>query len=172
LLANRWSAIDIRPTTAMHLDDRLSIERISAAAEGALPRCRLRCGGQPTGCTLIGAQLEASVGASGEWLVFLTHDVPFEEALEIYLLDASFNIRDRATLQARYATGAFGNLQILDDRRLCFRFLGDGFWQLELLRKQGLRVPLFSEPFGVSRPFGFLRHFVISRRLRGLAGIA
>jgi hypothetical protein len=62
------------------------------------------------------------------------------------------------------ATGSFEGLQILSDQRVRFRFLGERFWELELLKKPSFRLPLMSEPLGVVRPFGFSRRFTLSHR--------
>ena len=44
---------------------------------------------------------------------------------------------------------------------LRFRFIGDTDWSVQVLPEPGFRVPLLSEPTGVSRPLGFSRHFVV-----------
>jgi hypothetical protein len=67
--------------------------------------------------------LEASLKADNEWLLFLTHDIPFEEGLEICALGSNFEVLDRATLMAPNATGGFEDLQILSEQRVRFRFL-------------------------------------------------
>jgi hypothetical protein len=140
-----------------------AIKPVSPPTNNAVPRCRLFYQGQDTGRELTGAFLEASVQAGNEWLLFLTHDVPFEETLEIVLLDRSFEVLDRASLIAPNATGAFRDLQILSDRCVRFNFIGQEAWELKLLERPGFRLPLIGEPFGVVRPFGFSRRFALSK---------
>jgi hypothetical protein len=135
--------------------------------DDAAPSSRLFHHGRDTGRRLAGAILEASLRVEGGWLFFLTHDVPFEETLEIYLLDAGYALLDRAGVAMPYAAGLFGDLQVLSDRRLRFRFLGEARWHLELLKKPQLRLPLIGEPRGVSRRFGFRRRFSLSRESAG-----
>jgi hypothetical protein len=132
-------------------------------ADDAATSSRLFHHGRDTGRRLTGAILEACLRVEGGWLFFLTHDVPFEGGLEIYLLDAGYALLDRAGLALPYAAGLFGELQVLSDRRLRFRFMGEAFWHLELLEKPQLRLPLIGEPLGVSRRFGFRRRFALSR---------
>jgi hypothetical protein len=143
--------------------DGFSVRPVLAPTNTVVPTCRLFYQGRDTSRDLAGAVLEASFQAGGEWLLFLTHDVPFEEALEIFLLGANFNVFDRASLLAPNATGAFRDLQILSDRCVRFNFIGKGGWELKLLERPAFRLPLIGEPLGVVRPFGFSRRFTLSR---------
>jgi len=142
--------------------DGFTVKVISPPTNETKPTCRLFHHGRDTGRDLPGVVLEASLKVNNEWLLFLTHDIPFEESLEICLLASNFEALDRATLMAPNATGSFEDLQILSEQRMRFRFLGKGFWELELLKKPAFRLPLMSEPLGVVRPFGFSRRFVLS----------
>ena len=81
------------------------------------------------------------------------------------MLGSNFEVVDRATLMVPNATGGFEDLQILSEQRLSFRFLGKGFWELELLNKPGFRLPLMSDPLGVVRPLGFSRRFALHHRI-------
>ena len=145
--------------------DGFTVKLISPPTNETEPTCRLFHHGRDTNQELLGAVLEASLQANNEWLLFLTYDIPFEESLEIYVLGPNFEVLDRATLMAPYTTGEFEDLQILSERQVRFRFLGKGFWELELLKKPGFRLPLMSEPLGVVRPFGFSRRFAIHHRV-------
>lgn len=94
-------------------------------------------------------------------LIFLTDDIPYEETLSIYLLDGELNYLDSATLGGMYSTGFF-SLQVMSAPNVVqFRFIGDIEWSVELLREPEFRLPFISEPIGVSRKFGFSRHFKI-----------
>lgn len=143
--------------------DGFAVKLISSPTNETEPICRLFYQGHDTGQNLQGAVLEVALKTDSKWLLFLTHDVPFEETLDIYLLNVNFETLDRASLTAPNATASFDNLRILSERRVCFTFLGKGFWELELLDRPGFRLPLIGEPLGVARPFGFSRHFLLSR---------
>jgi len=145
--------------------DGFTVKLISPATNETEPTCRLFHQGWDTCQDLPGTVLEASLKADNEWLLFLTHDIPFEESLEICVLGSNFEVLDRAALMAPNATGGFEDLQILSEQRVRFRFLGKGFWELELLKKPGFRLPLMSEPLGVVRPFGFSRRFALHHRI-------
>jgi hypothetical protein len=112
---------------------------------------------------LPGAALEAGFAAGDGWLILLTHDVPYEEALEICLVSSGFELLDRATLSHPYATATLANLEILPPRRIRFDFLGERRWEVEVLEGPALRVPFFSEPAGVQRPIGFTRRFRVGQ---------
>jgi hypothetical protein len=143
--------------------DGFAVRVSSPPTNEAEPVCRLFYQGRDTGRDLPGAVLEAALEVGGEWLLFLTHDVPFEETLGIFLLGSNFNVLDRVALLAPNATGSFEDLQILSDRCVRFNFIGKEGWELELMTKPGFRLPLVSEPLGVVRPFGFSRRFALSR---------
>jgi hypothetical protein len=125
--------------------DGFTVKLISPASNETERACRLFHDGRDTNQDLPGAV--------------------FEESLEICVLGSNFEVLDRATLMAPNATGKFGDLQILSEERVRFRFLGEGFWELELLKKPGFRLPLMSEPLGVVRPFGFSRRFALHHRI-------
>jgi len=142
--------------------DGFTVKLISPSTNETKPTCRLFHHGRDTGQDLPGVVLEASLKVNNEWLLFLTHDIPFEESLEICLLGSNFEALDRATLMAPNATGSFEDLQILSEQRMRFRFLGKGFLEREWLKETAFRLPLMSEPLGVVRPFGFSRRFALS----------
>lgn len=137
----------------------LSVILISPASSESEPVCRLLHESRDTGLTLPGAILEAAFAAGDGWLVLLTHDVPYEEGLEICLVSAGFELLDRATLAHPYATAMLKNLEASPPARLRFDFLGERRWEVELLDGPSARVPFFSEPTGVLRPFGLTRRF-------------
>lgn len=92
----------------------------------------------------------------------MTYDCPFEEQLSILCLDSTLKIIDSATLIIPYAAGQFRTLSIQQPASLNFEFVGDGYWSVEFFDRPHSRLPLFSEPFGVWRPFGFHRWFRLS----------
>ena len=74
---------------------------------------------------------------------------------------ATLHLLDSATLGGIYSTGSFSLLASTEPDTLRFRFIGDTDWSVQVLPEAGFRVPLWSEPAGVSRPLGFSRHFIV-----------
>lgn len=146
----------------------LSLQRLPDTAAG-LPRAALLRDGRPGGCVIDGAQLEAALRWPDGWTLLIANaDCPFEESLHLSLLDAHDRVIDRAGIGVAYANGWFRDLRLLPPDTVCFRFLGDGEWSLRRLPRCGWRMPLFSEPVGVWRRFGWRRWFVIHLRKPGI----
>lgn len=145
----------------MRIIHHLSMARLLGHAENDEPRSALLLNGQPTGRVLPGAVLEAAVEWQGQYLLFITDDVPYEEALRIVLIDAELNVVDSAELGGAYTTGSFSDLRLIPPDTVRFRFIGAADWTVRLLNKDEFRLPWLSEPRGVSRQLGFSRRFVI-----------
>ena len=139
----------------------LSVTQVRGLPEGAVPVCEIIRSGQATGQQVPGAVLEAAAQWQSFTLLFTTDDTPFEELLHIHLLDAELRLLDSATLGGIYSTGSFSLLSSAEPDTLRFRFIGDADWSVQVLPEAGFRVPLWSEPAGVSRPLGFSRHFIV-----------
>lgn len=146
----------------MRLAPQISIHHRPPADENVIPTSEVLLEGQPWARPVTGAVLEAAIAWRDFYLVFLTDDVPFEEGLNIHLFDRHGTLLSTATMGGAYTTGHFRDLQLGADDTLSFNFYGDGPWCLQLLDRPGFRLPLFSEPIGVNRPFGFSRHFIVS----------
>ncbi|HVJ50986.1 MAG TPA: hypothetical protein VM689_00895 [Aliidongia sp.] len=115
---------------------------------------RLVADGRQTAVTLPGRCLEAQYALErGEFLLFLTHDVPYEEGLEICLLGSDLRLIDRITIVWPYATGHFREPAIRSKHSLSFRFMGDHRWVVEVLSSPRLHLPFLSDPRGAWRPF-------------------
>lgn len=97
-----------------------------------------------------GAVLEAQYETPGGDVLFVTHDIPFEESLEIVLLDPRGGVLERVSLRAAYATGAFEAGPSGDPAALTFRFFGGPAWELRVLLRPVWRLP-FSDPPGTYR---------------------
>lgn len=111
---------------------------------------------------LAGAVLEAAFDADGRrYLVFTSDDIPYEDSLHVHLLDEQLQLLDSASLSAMYSTGAFQLIGAEPPNAVRFRFFGDTDWTVELLDSAAMRWPVISEPRGVHRKFGFVRHFKI-----------
>ncbi len=139
----------------------VSLARIPNRPDGAEPVSEILRNGQATGRQVAGAVLEAAAQWQSFMLLFTTDDTPFEELLHIHLLDAQLNLLDSATVGGMYSTGSFSLLDAAEPDTVRFRFIGGTDWSVQVLPAPGFRVPLLSEPTGVSRPLGFSRHFVV-----------
>lgn len=101
---------------------------------------------------------------NGYVLLFLTDDVPFEDTLNIYLLDANLNIVDLARMFFIYATGIFSDLDLTQPDTVRFCFFGGTVWTLKLSPEKKFTLPVISDPTGVHRPFSFFRMFQLHGR--------
>jgi len=128
----------------------------------APPSCELIIDGQPTGQRLAGVDLEAALECDAGYLVFLTHDCPFEETLSIYLLDAAGILQDSVHIGGMYTTGVFRNLQIQPPEKVSFAFFAELTYTVKLLACPEFCLPFFAGLPGVSRRFFFKRHFVVT----------
>jgi hypothetical protein len=145
----------------MHIAEELTTSLVHGADEDEIPVSQILRNGVPTGKRISGAALEAAVRWKSHYLLFMTDDVPFEEMLGIHLLDANLNSLDSALIGGPYSSGSFSSLKLSEPDTVCFHFIGDTDWCIELLSSPQFRVPLISEPPGVKRPLGFSRHFIV-----------
>jgi hypothetical protein len=145
----------------MRLATALTTRLAEEAGEAVVPRSEVLLDGAPTGKFVQGAILEAAIECDGRYLLFMTDDVPFEDALGIHLLDGELHVLDSAVIGGPYSTGTFSSLELSGPHTVRFRFVGDTTWSVELLPRPGFRLPLLSEPAGVRRSPGFSRHFVV-----------
>lgn len=148
----------------MRLARELTTRLVDAGGDVRTPTSEILVEGQPTDKFLPGAHLEAAVHWTKFYLLFTTNDVPFEESLRISLLDEQFAPLDQAVIGGLYATGSFSALKLVDPDVVRFQFMGDATWSVRLLSRRAFRMPFFSEPGGVYRPFGFSRQFVVSKQ--------
>jgi hypothetical protein len=128
------------------------------------PTSEIIAGGVPTGKVVDGAIFEAALRWNEYVLLFLTDDVPFEDGLNIYLLDANLDIVDSAHMFFIYSTGIFSDLDLTQSDTVRFCFFGGIVWTLKLFHKKTFALPIISDPRGVSRPFTFFRRFRIYGR--------
>jgi hypothetical protein len=108
-----------------------------------------------------GATLEAALRWNDYVLLFLTDDIPFEETLNIYLLDRDANVIDLARMYHIYATGVFSDLDLSEPDAVRFRFFGGRIWTLRLFTDRTFALPFFADPIGVHRPCKFSRMFAL-----------
>ena len=152
----------MKPMTLLP-SSQFSLKVVRPLTDQAMPQGEIVINGQSTGVLIDGALLEAAIGWDDCYLAFVTDDIPNEESLRIYLFDSDLNLVDSATIGAVYSTGSFGHLELLPPNVMRFEFFGDTKWELELLVRQELTLPLIADPKGVRRPLSFHRRF----RIRG-----
>ena len=106
-----------------------------------------------------GVYLEAAIKLKAQcYLLFVTHDIPFEETLDIILFDAKNNrILDSLWIGLMYETGFLENL-FLDNDVIHFDFLRKHSWTLRILENSIIRFPIAVDAM-VHRPLGFLTYF-------------
>jgi hypothetical protein len=116
-------------------------------------RARLLKNGAPTGLVLPGRALEAQFEtADGRALLFLVHDAPFEEQLEIVLLDRAGAVEDSLRLLKAYAPGLLRDLAAGPGEAVSFRFHGQARRRVEVSPRPRLALPFGGPRSGASRP--------------------
>jgi hypothetical protein len=125
-------------------------------------RSTLRRDGIATELIVPGCVLEAQYAGPDGTFLFVTHDIPYEETLEILLLTAADTISDRAWLGGAYTTGNFRDATPVGADAVEFSFFGDRRWRVRVLPRPAFRLPILNlEPSGVHRTFGWTRRFTI-----------
>lgn len=145
----------------LHASD-YEVRTIRESTSDVVPLCEVMVGGQPTGKILQGAVFKAALKWREYILLFITDDVPFEEGLNIYLLDQQLNVADYARMYFGYSTGIFSDLDLTEDDIVRFRFLGEKIWTLRLFVRKQFVPPIISASLGVHRPWTFSRKFQLS----------
>lgn len=143
--------------------DKATLTRIPGTADNQSPRSRVRIAGTRIDSPVNGAVLESCIRQGNHYLILTTDDCPFEETLNILLLDEANKPLDSATLSWPYATGLFRLLDRIEPDRILFQFLGEEIWTLKLLDRPQFFIPLISEPAGTWRKLQFRRHFSLSK---------
>ena len=139
-----------------------SIRLVTPPSSDTIPKSEVIAAGVPTGKIVDGAVFEAALRWNDHVLLFLTDDVPFEEGLDIYLLDANLDVVDSAKMCVMYSTGIFSDLDLTQPDAVGFRFFGGIVWTLTLFPEKKFSLPIISGTWGVSRPFAFFHRFQIS----------
>lgn len=119
----------------------VSLRLISPWTETSLAQSEIFTDGESTGKVITGEVLEAAVEWQRHRILFVTDNIPFEDYLRIYLLDAHWQIVDPAVLGAMYTTGAFSGLELRPPNALCFGFIGGITWTIELLESTRFCLP-------------------------------
>jgi hypothetical protein len=147
----------------MQITERLSISPLGDADGDEPAKSRLIIDGSACETVVAGSCFEAALEGEGFYLLFLTNGNPFEDFLNIHMLDKQGSVVDSCTLGAPYSTGSFTGLKLLGEKLISFRFIGGTVWQLKVFPKWRWRMPFVSEHFGVWRRHLLKFHF----QLRG-----
>ena len=122
-----------------------ALDTTEQTSEG--PRSRLIFGGRPLGIAVAGAVLEAQFAMSGEFLLFVTDDCPYEEVLHLYLIDAGMAVADQVDIGGPYAPGIVRDLEPAGPASLEFSFIGTERWRVTvrdtargLIRKHRIEI--------------------------------
>lgn len=146
----------------MKLLDRAALDARPSTETGC---ARIVLGGQSI--EVEGLVIEAAIAlepgdAAAGYLLFLTHDRPFEETLSITMLSPTLDVLDTARIERAYTPGLFSDLRIIGAATLQFRFIGETPWRLQVLDRPVLRLPFVSEPAGVARGVALVRRFKLN----------
>ncbi|BBA35638.1 uncharacterized protein sS8_3701 [Methylocaldum marinum] len=138
--------------------EEFSTKLVSESTETESPKSQVLVNGEAVDSFIDGATFEACIQYEEFYLVFTTNDCPYEESLNISLLDKQYHVLDHAVLVWPYSTGKFRLLDIVQPNLVTFEFFGETTWKVELYPHKRLITPFFSEPRGVWRKFK-LRHY-------------
>lgn len=81
-----------------------------------------------------GTVLEAQfITADNKFLILTSEDCPYEEALHIILMDRSGSILDKVEVSQEATPGIVKDVEVLNERRLKFKFIGNGIFTVDVL---------------------------------------
>ena len=145
-------------------NSEFSLKRVSDGTETESPKSQLVIDGKEVDSFVVGAVLEACVKHGNFYLIFTTNDCPYEESLNIYFLNLSYDILDKAVLVWPYKTGLFEILDITQSNLVDFKFFEEKSWQVEIFSHKRTLIPYISEPRGVWRKLKLKHHFKIREK--------
>jgi hypothetical protein len=123
-----------------------SLESLHEGSSDSGQQSRLHFGRQPVTTAVSGTVLEAQYRCGDCYLLLLTEDTPYEEALHVYLVNPEFEILDVVELGIPYKLGLLTDVRVAGDRRLQFSFFGNDLWQLTVLEDPRRSPPLLKSP--------------------------
>lgn len=82
-----------------------------------------------------GIVLEKCLRVYDYYLVFMTHDCPFEESLTVSLLDKNGRLLAKKDIFVPYSTDDFSDLQLYPPNIVTFDFLATSLWRLKIFHK-------------------------------------
>ncbi|VTP12284.1 hypothetical protein PUATCC27989T_00070 [Phytobacter ursingii] len=139
--------------------DNVTLQIREEPTATAMGKYEVLLAAKETGITVPVQVLEAAVQVDDiRLLLFLTDDTPYEEMLNIALIELNVGVKEILTLGGAYLTGSFADLHILANA-VEFRFIGDTTWRVEIPAAPFMSLPFVGDPRGVSRPLA-LRHYI------------
>ncbi|MCP5419651.1 MAG: hypothetical protein H6970_04665 [Gammaproteobacteria bacterium] len=120
----------------MQILDDFSLRRIPSQS----PLSELLWEKHPLGIQLDGVTLAHQFRVPAGYLLLLTDDCPYEEELNIYLLDEAYRLLDALELGAPYAAAVLSDVRPQGLRTLTFSFFGNECWRLEILTQPRIRL--------------------------------
>ncbi len=142
-----------------------STKQVSGNDGKIAPVSQIFLNGMASDKSLVGACLEACFKTQTGYLVFMTENCPFEETLDIHLLDEHLNVLDSASLFWPYNTGKFRLLKKMEPNIVTFKFFDSAEWMVRVEKTKITHIPFFSEPKGVFRKLTLSRHFTIRKKI-------
>jgi len=140
----------------------ISLVKVREATDLSQAQSDVVLNGTNTGIIVPGLVLEAAVQVNNErYILFLTDDVIFEEALTIVLTDLQEGVKEIIRLGNEYSTGSFEDLSVTTDS-ITFRFIGNSLWTMKIADSPRLRLPFGSDPKGIRRDVGLKKYMTIS----------
>lgn len=133
----------------MEPSDAFALEALPRPGEDDAPRARLIHRGQAVGEPVEGCVLEQQYAVDpGRHLLFVSDDIPYEEGLHIYLVDAAGAVLDGLEIGAPYTPGLLEDAVVSGPDQVDFSFI----------HKQRCRLIVHSEP-------------AVFRQLRPITGV-
>lgn len=127
--------------------------------------------GRETGLRIHAVSLEAQFQLQpGFYLLFFTDNSPYEEALQIVLLDSHLQFLDGLELGQPYTPGVLSDIHAESEQRILFDFF-EGTRLLLSIQPEGVfhlsrRLPSFARPL---KGRFFSRHYLTVQEARGTA---
>ncbi|MDH3595570.1 MAG: hypothetical protein OEU09_20405 [Rhodospirillales bacterium] len=121
----------------MKPSDAFALEILPTQDEDETPRARLIHCGQAVGEPVEGCILEQQYAVdANRYLLFVSDDIPYEEGLHIYLVDAAGAVLDGLEIGAPYTPGLLEDVVASGPDKVDFSFI----------HKQRCRVIVHAEP--------------------------
>lgn len=146
----------------LQISTELTLRQVVPPRDNRFARSEVLLNDQSTGTLLDGHILEAAVRHDRGWVLFVTDDIPYEEALRIYGLDSRMKLVDSAKIGWPYATGSFAGLRLEPPCAVHFRFMREREWTLTLREKPRFAFPFWPDTRFVWRGFRWRRYFTLT----------
>lgn len=149
------------------LDDIVS-EVVREASDDEPPILKFFLPSSNISAEIEGADVECCIEVNNDYLVFTTNDCPYEETLNITLINNTNQVVDQASIFWPYGTGSFKLEQINAPNKVVFQFFAEKLWQVEIFEGKKLVLPFISEPTSVWRKLKLNHRFKVSEVVSAL----